>query len=212
MSFGSSARVMRITPSTLTSNIQRHFVLVGLRDRLQPERAARVVHQQPARLDLRRRTASTDVGVGDVELERRERRDRWRRPPLARRSTRRAPSTTSKPAAASWCAAASPMPLDAPVTTAVPRAHRRLLGLLGFGSRSISSSRCVSDPISPLPSRCSFHTENATSRDRDDEERHPVVLDEVEDRLDRAVEDVADDPDEVQADDRAGDVQNDERR
>ena len=66
-------------------------------------------------------SAATDGGVGDVAGHR-----RGRRSPAASgsiRSARRAAQTTWKPSAASARAVAAPIPLLAPVTTAV-RGHR----------------------------------------------------------------------------------------
>src|SRR5581483_996425 len=116
---GSRARVMRRTPRTLLSYIVRHFsssaCAIGSRPSAPP--ALLTSSRQPSTC-----AQNCSTAAGSVTSRGRARA----RAPMAdatasRRSTRRAPSTTSKPSAARRRAAAAPIPLDAPVTTAVPR-------------------------------------------------------------------------------------------
>ena len=127
-SAGSSALVTRTTPSTFDSNISRQRVLVGLGERFEPERAAGAVDdcvdpRQPLGERLDR------VRVGDVEAERRARRPPRRA--ASQRSSRRAAATVSQPAAASARTVASPIPLEAPVTSATLPSHGHAVNLVG---------------------------------------------------------------------------------
>ena len=117
---------MRMVPSTLVSYIVCHFCSSALATGSSPRAPPALLTSsrqgptapQNASTDARSVTSRGKARASDPSCD----------ASASRRSTRRAPMTTSNPAATSASAVAAPMPLEAPVTTAVP-----LLSMTGSG-------------------------------------------------------------------------------
>src|SRR5436190_14179887 len=116
-SAGRSAFVTRTTPSTFDSYIARQrsssASAIGSRPRAPPAECTIKLTSSSA-------PASSSTEAGSV-TSRRSARPPTSRATSSQRSTRRAAATMSKPAAARTRALAAPIPLEAPVTIAVPR-------------------------------------------------------------------------------------------
>src|SRR5581483_2482725 len=115
MSLGRNARVTRMTPSTLASYIHRHFSSSASASGSSP-RAPPALFTSTSQASTSAANASTDAVSVTSNASGRAPRG----PATSRNlSMRRAPTTTSKPSFARRAAVAAPMPLLAPVTTAV---------------------------------------------------------------------------------------------
>ncbi len=108
------ALVTRMTPSDVRLVHLAPAVLVGLGDRLEPERAAGAVDDDVEPVDL---AASSATESGSA-TSRREARPPTSPASSSQRSSRRAAAIVSNPAAASARTVAAPIPLEAPVTRA----------------------------------------------------------------------------------------------
>ena len=161
---GSSALVTATTPITFDSNISRQRSSSASSSRLEPERAAGAVddHVDPRQLVGERRDR---VRVGDVERQRPPADLAPRAPRSARAAAPRRPSRS--PSAASARTVASPIPLEAPVTSAIglaldhsPRLTRgrRNRAAAGSGRKGQMSEQDAGeigrgDPRAELPAR-----------------------------------------------------------
>jgi hypothetical protein len=115
ISLGSRAFVIRIVPSTFDSYICRHFSSSASASGSSPS-APPALLTRMSQCSMRATKASTEAGsvtsraIASPSIS----------PARASsRSSRRAPSTVRNPLAESALAVAAPMPLDAPVITAV---------------------------------------------------------------------------------------------
>src|SRR5579872_5148239 len=162
-SLGRRARVMRSVPITLVSHIWRHLPssasVSGSRPSAPPALFTSTRHEataaQKPSTDPASATSSASGHAPGSSAAR-----------ASRRSRRRAPSTTSNPAAARARAVAAPMPLEAPVTTAVPP-----------GSNSAAMTHLHGSPVStrrsgpapgPSPQKGQHEVDEPDSRQRRD--------------------------------------------
>src|SRR5437899_1101113 len=117
MSWPRRPRVMRKVPRPFDSHIARHFSssasAIGSRPSAPPALLTRTrqLGTWPQKLSTEEASVTSRGSARAPESS---------AATASSRSRRRAPRTTSKPAAASPRAVAAPLPLDAPVTTAVP--------------------------------------------------------------------------------------------
>src|SRR4029453_9001527 len=116
---GRKARVTRSRPTTLVSSMTCQSASLPSATGSRPAAVPALLTSRsawPWRSRTAAANASTEAGAvtsrGRVVAPTSAARD-------SRRSVRRAPATTWKPALASWRALAAPIPLDAPVTTAI---------------------------------------------------------------------------------------------
>ena len=117
----SSAWVTATWPTRLTSSWRRSSSS-STNSSGRVDADARVVDEAGERLAGEALAERRDLrGVRHVDLDRHDRPGRRVRTSSSPSASRRTPASTSKPPAASRSAVALPMPVDAPVTTTVPR-------------------------------------------------------------------------------------------
>src|SRR5712692_6829690 len=154
-SAGRNALVTRAVPKRFNSYIRRHA-----------SRSASAMVSRPnapPALFTRTRAAGTAAAKASTDSGSVTSSERARPPQDAAtsrsRSRRRAPSTTSNPTLASARAVAAPIPLDAPVTTAMPRSDMRLSlpngceglgGGVGSGTMDSEGPRSIRDHLERL--------------------------------------------------------------